>query len=322
MLPTFAFVAAALMSDGGVRKVGANMCNKIGFSVSSNADPLKVVSLSLIVLVVSLGIALSHLEPSTYKPPKSATQNLARSFTKMADDQAAQAKRPIAGARRVMLFGATGMLGQGALREALLDPEVEEVVTVGRRKTGVEHTKLKEIEHADFLNWDSLETEFKNVDAVWYSLGVSSSQASGKKYEMITRDFTIAAARTLERLNPNMTFLFVSGEGTDRDSSTHWARIKAETEDAILAMPFHGYIIRPAAIVAKNGETSSTPAYRIMYTVLSPLITPLKWLLPNYFSTTEILGRAWLKLAREGSDTKVFNTKAVNDFMKDPVKPL
>jgi len=178
------------------------------------------------------------------------------------------AERPIAGVKRVMIFGGTGMVGRGVLRECLLDGEVESVVTVGRNPTGVIHDKLREIVHTDFLNFEPIQEEFRNVDACFYTLGVSSASVDKPTYERITKDYTVSAANELIKHNPNMTFVYVSGMNTNAESNTHWERIKGETENAILAMPWHGYIFRPGLIRSMHGEESKTKLYRWMYNVL------------------------------------------------------
>src|SRR5580704_10903248 len=139
---------------------------------------------------------------------------------------------------KVLLFGATGMVGQGVLRECLLDPDVESVVSIGRGATGRQHPKLRELLHANFLDFSAIENQLSGFDACFFCLGVSSVGMREEDYRRITYDFAMAAARTLARLNPNMTFVYVSGTGTDSSEHgrTMWARVKGQTENALLRL--------------------------------------------------------------------------------------
>src|SRR5687767_684509 len=115
----------------------------------------------------------------------------------------------------VLLFGATGMVGQGVLRECLLDSGVQLVKAVGRTATGVQHAKMRELVHHDLWNYSSIETELSGFDACFFCLGVSTTGMKDADYERITYGIAMAAAETLSRLNPQMTFVYVSGAGTD-----------------------------------------------------------------------------------------------------------
>src|SRR5262249_54035884 len=140
---------------------------------------------------------------------------------------------------KVIIFGATGMVGQGALRECLMDGEVERVLVVGRSPTGQRATKLQEIIHDDFLDYGTIEAQLAGYDACFFCLGVSSIGMSEERYRHLTYDITLAAAKTLARLNPGMTFIYVTGAGTDstEQGSRMWARIKGKTENDLLKLP-------------------------------------------------------------------------------------
>jgi uncharacterized protein YbjT (DUF2867 family) len=140
---------------------------------------------------------------------------------------------------RVLIFGATGMIGQGVLRECLLDPDVSLVQTVGRSATGVKHPKLREIVRPDLLKYGETEDDLRGFDACFFCLGVSSAGMSEPEYERLTYGITMAAAETLARLNPGMTFIYVSGAGTDSSEKgrSRWARVKGRTENALLRFP-------------------------------------------------------------------------------------
>jgi len=216
---------------------------------------------------------------------------------------------------RVVLFGATGMVGQGVLRECLLDPDVESVLSVGRSATGQPHVKLRELVHRDFLDCSPIESELSGFDACFFCLGVSSAGMKEEAYRRITYDFTMAAARTLARLNPNMTFVYVSGMGTDSSERgrTMWARVKGQTENALLRMPFQAaYMFRPGVIVPLHGIKSRTALYRIPYMLMAPLLPLLEAAFPKYVTTTERLGRAMIHVAKQGAAKAVLESSDIN----------
>jgi uncharacterized protein YbjT (DUF2867 family) len=184
----------------------------------------------------------------------------------------------------VIVFGATGMVGQGVLRECLRDPEVHKVLTVGRSPTGIKNTKLREIAHGDLSNYAAIESGITGFDACFFCLGISSAGMKETDYERITYGITMAAAETLSRLNPGMTFIYVSGAGTDSSERgrTMWARIKGKTENALMRLPFKGaYMFRPGLIVPLYGVKSKTASNRIVYSLSKPLLPILRWAFPG-----------------------------------------
>jgi uncharacterized protein YbjT (DUF2867 family) len=218
---------------------------------------------------------------------------------------------------RIALFGATGMVGQGVLRECLLDPEVERVVSIGRSRSGVQHEKLREIVRGDLLDLAPIESELKQLDACFFCLGVSSAGLSEAEYARVTYDFTLAAAQTLVRLNPAMTFIYVSGAGTDSSEQgrTMWARVKGKTENALLKLPFKAaYMFRPGIIRPMHGATSKTTAYRIFYVLTTPLLPLLVRLFPRHVTTTEQIGRAMLTAAKKGAPKQLLESKDINEL--------
>jgi uncharacterized protein YbjT (DUF2867 family) len=203
----------------------------------------------------------------------------------------------------VLILGATGMVGQGVLRECLLDDGVERVVTLGRTPTGQAHPKLREIVHDDLLHLTSVEDRLRDLDACFYCLGASAAGLSEADYSRINYEFTLAVAETLVRLDPDMTFVYVSGTGTDSTERGRvmWARVKGRTENALLRLPFRAaYMLRPGVIIPMHGARSKTRLYRVFYTVLGPILPALKALFPRSVITTEHLGRVMLRLARSG----------------------
>jgi uncharacterized protein YbjT (DUF2867 family) len=216
---------------------------------------------------------------------------------------------------KVILFGATGMVGQGVLRECLLDPDVHAVLSIGRSATGQKHQKLRELVHQDFLDFSAVEKDLSGFDACFFCLGVTSVGMTEESYHRITYDFTIAAAQTLARLNPGMTFIYVSGMGTDSSERGRamWARVKGKTENALLRLPFKAaYMFRPAGIVPLHGIRSKTRLYRVFYVVLAPLLPLLQKSFPKYVTTTEQVGRAMIKIAKQGGPKRVLENSDIN----------
>jgi uncharacterized protein YbjT (DUF2867 family) len=198
----------------------------------------------------------------------------------------------------VLLFGASGMIGQGVLRECLLDDRVKSVIAVVRAPLGFSHAKLAERVHQDFADFSALAGEFKAVDACFFCLGITSAGMAEEDYRKITYDTTLAAARALPA-KPALTFVYVSGEGTDSTERGRamWARVKGRTENALLAMPFRAYMFRPGYIQPLHGATSKTGWYRWLYAAMSWLYPLLRRLAPNHVTTTEDMARAMLAVA-------------------------
>jgi len=214
----------------------------------------------------------------------------------------------------VLLFGATGMVGQGVLRECLIDPGVRLVQTIGRRVLGATHPKVREIAHADLWNYVDIEPALSGFDACFFCLGVSSVGMKEDAYDHVTRGITLAAAETLVRLNPGMTFVYVSGAGTDssEQGSTMWARVKGRTENELLRLPFKAaYMFRPGFIQPMHGESSKTPLYRVLYQILRPLVPLLVRAFPNAVLTTEDLGRAMLICAERGAPKPILEIRDI-----------
>jgi uncharacterized protein YbjT (DUF2867 family) len=216
---------------------------------------------------------------------------------------------------KVILFGATGMVGQGVLRECLLDPGVETVLAIGRSPAGQRHVKLREIVHQDFLDYSVIESQLAGFDACFFCLGVSSVGMNEERYRHLTYDITLAAARTLAKLNPGMVFTYVTGRSTDstEQGPMMWARIKGKTENDLLKLPFKAaYMFRPAGIQPLHGVRSKTPWVQAIYVVAAPLLSYLNRVAPNYMTTSEQLGRAMIKVAREGYPKPVLESEDIN----------
>jgi uncharacterized protein YbjT (DUF2867 family) len=220
---------------------------------------------------------------------------------------------------KVILFGATGMVGQGVLRECLLDPGVERVLSVGRSATRQAHPKLVQHVHTDFTDFSADETQLAGYDACFFCLGVSSAGMKEADYRRVTNDYALAAARTLAKVSPGMTFIYVSGAGTDSSAkgSSMWARVKGETENAILDLPFRSaYMFRPAFIQPLHGITSRTTLYRVLYSFIRPLVPVIKALSPKWVTTTEQVGIAMLSVARKGFPTRVLENWEIDGIRR------
>jgi uncharacterized protein YbjT (DUF2867 family) len=214
----------------------------------------------------------------------------------------------------VLLFGATGMVGQGVLRECLLSPEVKLVQTVGRTATGIQNPKLREIVHSDLLHFEAIESELAGFDACFFCLGISSAGMKKTEYERITYGITTAAGEVLARLNPGMTFIYVSGAGTDATERGRimWARIKGRTENALLRLPFRAaYMFRPGIIEPLHGIESRTALYRRLYALLRHVTPLLRRAFPDSILTTEQVGRAMIAAAKNGAPKPVLEIKDI-----------
>ena len=215
---------------------------------------------------------------------------------------------------KIILFGSTGMVGQAVLRECLIDPRIEKVLSIVRSSGGLHHVKLQECIHADFLDFSSLQQMWRGYDACFYCLGVSSVGMNEPDYRRITYDFTLAAARLLAQLNPKMTFIYVSGAGTDSGERGHsmWARVKGATENALLGLPFKAVMFRPGPIIPLNGIRSRTRSYRLLYAATRPLWGVLRAAFPNSVSTSEEVGRAMIAVAHGGAPQRIMETRDIN----------
>jgi len=206
------------------------------------------------------------------------------------------------------------MVGQGVLRECLLDADVQMVQTIGRTTTGVQNPRLREVARQDLFHYDDVAASLSGFDACFFCLGVSSSGMKEEDYERLTYGITVAAAEVLSRLNPQMTFIYVSGAGAD--SSEHgrimWARIKGKTENALMRMQFTAaYMFRPGFIEPLYGARSKTTAYRVFYMLTKPLLPLLRLAFPDYVLTTQQIGRAMLTVAKHGYPKQVLESKDI-----------
>lgn len=215
---------------------------------------------------------------------------------------------------KVIVFGATGMVGAGALREALGAPEVESVLTIGRHPCGVQHPKLRELLLPDLFDVASVETRLVGYDACIWAIGISSVGLDEASYARVTEELTLAWARALLRLNPELSFCYCSAAGAGGRSM--WARVRQRVEGALTSMPFkHVGVVRPGFIRPGPGIRSRTRLYQAALVLLRPafpLITLLARVFPFLFTTSEILGQAMLRVVQGRADRMILESGDIN----------
>ncbi|GAA1201064.1 epimerase [Streptomyces hebeiensis] len=222
---------------------------------------------------------------------------------------------------RAIVFGASGLVGHGALRACLFDDEVSEVLAVVRRPLPATHPKLRQIVHADFTDYTAIQDQLTGLDACLFCLGTSSVGRSETQYTQITYDYTLTAARTLHAANPALTFVYVSGQGTDSTEAgrTMWARVKGRTENALLALPMTTVMVRPGYVHPVHGARPRSTVLRILTWALYPL---LRRAFPRHVTTTDALGRAMLAAARPGTAPEpILDNTAINRLAAQTVTP-
>lgn len=215
----------------------------------------------------------------------------------------------------VLLFGATGMIGSGTLIECLEHPDVETVVAVGRRPSGVTHEKLDDLVHDDFLDYSAVVERFEACDVCFFCLGVSAAGMSEEKYRLITRDFTLAAADALWSVRLGATFCYISGAGADPEQKSRmmWARVRGGLErDLQEREGGPTWIFRPGYVQPAKGVTSRTRLYNIAYLFAAPLFPLLERVAADHVTTTERLGLALIRAARDGAPTTYLENRDIN----------
>ncbi|MCK4699381.1 MAG: NAD-dependent epimerase/dehydratase family protein [Bacteroidales bacterium] len=215
---------------------------------------------------------------------------------------------------KIIIFGATGMVGQSVLTECLKSPIVEEILIVGRRSCGIKNNKIKEIIHNDFIDYSGIENELKAYDACFYCLGVSSVGMSKEKYYDITYNYTVAVADTLGRQNHNMSFSFISGAGTDETekSRIHWARVKGKAENVLRKYPFRSLaLFRPAYIKALDGVKPSHSLNKYFGWFFYPV---LKTFFPKTVITSEELGKAMINSMFQKEKVRIIENEEIKNL--------
>jgi uncharacterized protein YbjT (DUF2867 family) len=215
------------------------------------------------------------------------------------------------------------MVGQGVLRACLLDPGIDGILVIGRRGTGQQHPKLHEVVLEDLFTVPALGEQLTGYDACFYCLGVSAVGMKEESYRRVTYDLTVTVAEALAGRNPQMTFIYVSGQSTDGTArgSLMWARVKGATENAVRALPFKAtYMFRPGYIQPMHGIKSSTSWYRLIYSVLGPLYPLLRRLFPRNVTTTDAVGQAMITAARVGARKPVLENQDINELAEATIR--
>ena len=212
---------------------------------------------------------------------------------------------------KVIITGATGMVGEGVLNECLIDPSIEEILVINRRTCNINHPKLKEIIHNNFYDFTSIADRLKGYNACFFCMGVSSIGMNEEDYHKITYEITLKLANTLVNLNRDMVFCYVSGVGTDSTEKGRmmWGRVKGKTENHLLQLPFRkAYMFRPGFIQPTKGLKNAYKTYK----VLAPLFPILKLLFPKHVCTLKEIGRAMINAVAKGYVKSVLE---VNDII-------
>ena len=220
---------------------------------------------------------------------------------------------------KVIITGATGMVGKGVLLECLDHPEISKVLLINRRPIAIKHEKLKEIIHSNFSNYSSIHDQLKGYDAAYLCMGISSAGLKEEKYKEITYDYTIALAKTLIDSNPDMTVTYVSGEGTDSTEKGRvmWARVKGKTENDLLNLGFkQAFMYRPGAIIPLRGIKSGTKLYQFFYDYFMWLIKLLKFLFPKSIVNTTQLGQSMINVTQKGYSKNILRPADILESSK------
>lgn len=223
---------------------------------------------------------------------------------------------------RVLLFGATGMIGDGVLRECLASPRVSSVLAVTRSPLPDRHARLRALHHTDFMDFRDLAGELEEIDACFFCLGVSSAGLTEERYRSLTFDIALAAGKAVANAHPGAAFCYVSGEGTDSSAQGRvmWARVKGETENALLELPLNAFMFRPGFVRPRHGVKSKTRLYRAFYAVMTPLYPLLKRMAPGHVTTSENV-RAMIAAATVGYRKRVLENDDINELASAAHRP-
>ena len=216
--------------------------------------------------------------------------------------------------KKVITTGATGMVGKGVLLECLDHNEIDEVLVIGRNPVNIKHPKLKELIHKDFTDFSPVKSQLKDYDACFFSLGISAAGLNEEQYTRITYEYTMSLAKTLYENNPEMTFNYVSGQGTDisEKGKMMWARVKGKTENDLLQIGFkQAFMFRPGMIIPLRGIKSRTKSYQFMYDYFLWLVKIIKTISPNSLVNTSQIGMAMINSMLKGYPENVIKPKDI-----------
>ncbi|MBT4711316.1 MAG: epimerase [Alphaproteobacteria bacterium] len=213
----------------------------------------------------------------------------------------------------VIITGATGMVGKGVLLECLESDDVASVLSISRRPNGLRHAKMREVILSDVSDLEGIDADLSQADACFFGLGVSSFRMSEADYRAISYDLTLKFANTLVAKNPAMTFCYVSGAGTNAASKTMWARVKGETENALMALPFKAAVMfRPGLIEPMEGVQPTSKMARRFLKVFGFIFPLMRAIAPNTVTTTSAIGRAFINVSINGSGPNVLGPAEIN----------
>lgn len=220
---------------------------------------------------------------------------------------------------KVIITGATGMVGKGVLLECLDHPAIEQVLTIGRSKVDLDHPKLVQLMHSNFNDFSDLKNDLKGYDAAYLCMGVSAVGLSEEKYHEMTFDYTLALANELVSQNPDMTCTYVSGVGTDSTEKGNkmWARVKGKTENALLGLGFRqAFMFRPGIIIPLRGIKSKTKMYQFFYDYFLWLFKLMKWISPNSIVDTTLLGLSMINVTKNGYEKNILEPEDILNASK------
>ena len=215
---------------------------------------------------------------------------------------------------KVIVTGATGMIGKGVLLECLDHKDITEVLFVGRRSLEMNHPKLKELLHSDFSEFETVKNQLMGYDTCYHCMGVSSANMDESTFTKLTYEFTMALMKVLYANNPQMTIAYVSGQGTDstEKGKTMWARVKGKTENDIMKMGFKQvFAYRPGAIIPKRGVEPSDKLYKFLVNNLTWLLKGIKMVAPNFVVDTQQIGLSMIHASQKGYSQNIINPKDI-----------
>jgi len=215
---------------------------------------------------------------------------------------------------KVIITGATGMVGEGVLLECLSNPEVKQVLVINRKPGGVSHPKLREVIHADFFNLAPIEEQLVGYNACFFCLGVSSVGISKEEYKRVTYDLTLNVGQVLAKLNPDMAFCYVTGAGTDssEQGGVAWARVKGATENALMKLFKRAYMFRPGFMKATPGQKN----IKSFYTYLAWMYPLGRRFYPAGFCTLQEVAQAMINVVSKNYPSQVVEVKDIVKLAK------
>ncbi|HBN8522193.1 epimerase [Pseudomonas aeruginosa] len=216
---------------------------------------------------------------------------------------------------KIILFGATGMIGQGVLRECLQAADVEAVLAVGRTELSFNHPKLVQWVRSDLFDYGIEAERFRDFDACFFCLGTSSTAGTEVEYTRLNYELPVAVGKAIAKVNPDLIFVYVSADGADstQNGKIMWARVKGKTENALQNLGLRAtYAFRPGIIIPLNGAVSKTRSYRLMYRLFGWVFALVRVWRPELILDTERMGLAMLQVARRGNITSIVEAESIH----------